>query len=155
MTPGLLILRRDDAGEIATLHARCFDDAWSAAAMRDLLKDPTVLALGIRDQQGLTAFVIGQTVAGETDILTLATDPDARRQGLASQLIGALVRRMGERGVSRITLDVAEDNHAARELYRAQGFVEDGRRPCYYRTGRDIPVDAILMSRFLGLQGQG
>ena len=148
---GLLILRPDDAGQVATLHAKCFDDAWSAASMRDLLKDPNVLTLGIQSDGQLIAFAMGQTVAGETDILTIATDPDLRRQGLASQMIEALVKRMGERGVMRITLDVAEDNVAARELYRAHGFVEDGRRPRYYKAARDIPVDAILMSRFLGI----
>ena len=149
--PGLLVLRPDDAGQVAMLHAKCFDDAWSAASMRDLLKDPNVLTLGIQSDGPLAAFAMGLTVAGETDILTIATDPDQRRQGLASQLIEAVVKRMGERGVVRITLDVAEDNAAARELYRAHGFVEDGRRPRYSKAARDIPVDAILMSRFLGI----
>jgi ribosomal-protein-alanine N-acetyltransferase len=48
-------------------------------------------------------------------------------------------------------LDVAEDNLPARELYRAHGFAEDGRRPRYYRAARNVPVDAILMSRSLSL----
>ncbi|MDX1293037.1 MAG: ribosomal protein S18-alanine N-acetyltransferase [Hyphomonas sp.] len=149
--PGLVVLRPDDAGQTALLHAKCFADAWSATSMRDLLKNPNVLTLGIQVEGELVAFVMGQTVAGETDILTIATDPDRRRQGLASQLIAALVKRMGERGVSRITLDVAEDNLAARELYRAHGFVEDGRRPRYYRAAGGVSVDAILMSRSLAL----
>ena len=94
---------------------------------------------------------MGQTVAGETDILTIATDPHQRRKGLAGRLISALVKRVGERGVTRIMLDVAEDNLPARELYRAHGFAEDGRRPRYYRAARNVPVDAILMSRSLSL----
>ena len=148
---GLVILRPDDARQLATLHAQCFDDAWDAAAIRGLLEDSKVLALGVESVGAIVAFLIAQTVAGETDILTVATDPAERRKGLASQLIDALIARIGERGVSRIMLDVAEDNVAARQLYRDHGFVEDGRRPRYYRTGRDIPVDAILMSRMLGI----
>ncbi len=119
--------------------------------MRDLLKDPNVLTLGILSDGQLAAFVMGQTVAGETDILTIATDPDQRRKGLAGRLISALVKRVGERGVTRIMLDVAEDNLPARELYRTHGFAEDGRRPRYYRAARNVPVDAILMSRSLSL----
>jgi ribosomal-protein-alanine N-acetyltransferase len=115
------------------------------------LEDSKVLALGVESVGAIVAFLIAQTVAGETDILTVATDPAERRKGLASQLIDALIARAGERGVSRIMLDVAEDNVAARQLYRDHGFVEDGRRPRYYRAGRDIPVDAILMSRMLGI----
>ena len=62
-----------------------------------------------------------------------------------------LVSRLGERGIARITLDVAEDNAPARALYDRLGFAEDGRRPNYYTTGRDIPAAAILMSRNLSV----
>ncbi len=151
MTLPVIVLRPDDAGRAAMLHMRSFDDPWSAASIRGLLLDTSILSLGLEDNGSLAAFAMGQTVAGETDILTIATDPDRRRQGLASQLLDALVRRLGERGVSRITLDVVEDNVAARALYMAHGFTEDGRRPRYYTAKRDIPVDAILMSRPLAL----
>jgi len=66
-------------------------------------------------------------------------------------LLEAMITRCGERGVSRMTLDVAEDNIAARALYAAHGFTEDGRRPRYYSAKRDIPVDGILMSKSLEL----
>ena len=151
MTHPVLVLRADDAGRMSQLHMRCFDDPWSAMSFRGLLLDTSVLTLGVEVGGDLVAFVMAQTIAGESDILTVATDPDQRRQGLATTLIGALINRLGERGVSRITLDVAEDNAPARALYRSFGFTEDGRRPRYYTTGRDVPVDAVLMSRNMGL----
>nr|WP_321511832.1 ribosomal protein S18-alanine N-acetyltransferase [uncultured Hyphomonas sp.] len=151
MTHPVLVLRADDAGRMSQLHMRCFDDPWSAMSFRGLLLDTSVLTLGVELGGDLVAFVMAQTIAGESDILTVATDPDQRRQGLAATLIGALINRLGERGVSRITLDVAEDNAPARALYRNFGFTEDGRRPRYYTTGRDVPVDAVLMSRNMGL----
>jgi ribosomal-protein-alanine N-acetyltransferase len=151
VTHPVLVLRADDAGRMSQLHMRCFDDPWSAMSFRGLLLDTSVLTLGVELGGDLVAFVMAQTIAGESDILTVATDPDQRRQGLATTLIGALINRLGERGVSRITLDVAEDNAAARALYRSFGFTEDGRRPRYYTTGRDVPVDAVLMSRNMGL----
>lgn len=154
MTYPILVLSSADAGRMSQLHARSFDDPWSAMSFRGLLLDPSVLTLGIELYGGLAAFVMVQTVAGEADILTIATEPDLRRKGLAATMIRALVNRMGERGVSRITLDVAEDNAPARALYTAHGFTEDGRRPRYYTTGRDVPVDAVLMSRNLGLATQ-
>jgi ribosomal-protein-alanine N-acetyltransferase len=151
VTHPVLVLRADDAGRMSQLHMRCFDDPWSAMSFRGLLLDTSVLTLGVELGGDLVAFVMAQTIAGESDILTVATDPDQRRQGLATTLIGALINRLGERGVSRITLDVAEDNAPARALYRNFGFTEDGRRPRYYTTGRDVPVDAVLMSRNMGL----
>ena len=151
MTHPVLVLRADDAGRMSQLHMRCFDDPWSAMSFRGLLLDTSVLTLGVELGGDLVAFVMAQTIAGESDILTVATDPDQRRQGLATTLIGALINRLGERGVSRITLDVAEDNAPARALYQGFGFTEDGRRPRYYTSGRDVPVDAVLMSRNMGL----
>jgi ribosomal-protein-alanine N-acetyltransferase len=151
VTHPVLVLRAEDAGRMSRLHMRCFDDPWSAVSFRGLLLDTSILTLGVERDGDLVAFVMAQTIAGESDILTVATDPDLRRQGLATTLIGALINRLGERGVSRITLDVAEDNAPARALYKAFGFTEDGRRPRYYTTGRDVPVDAVLMSRNMGL----
>ena len=150
MTHPVLVLRAEDAGRMSRLHMRCFDDPWSAVSFRGLLLDTSILTLGVERDGDLAAFAMAQTIAGESDILTVATDPDLRRQGLATTLIGALINRLGERGVSRITLDVAEDNAPARALYRGFGFTEDGRRPRYYTAGRDVPVDAVLMSRKMG-----
>jgi ribosomal-protein-alanine N-acetyltransferase len=151
VTHPVLVLRAEDAGRMSRLHMRCFDDPWSAVSFRGLLLDPSVLTLGVELEGELAAFVMAQTIAGESDILTVATEPDQRRRGLAATLIGALINRLGERGISRITLDVAEDNAPARALYRGFGFTEDGRRPKYYTAGRDVPVDAVLMSRHMGL----
>lgn len=151
MTWPFIILRPDDSGRASTLHKMCFEDGWSEASLRDLFADSSVFSLGIEQAGQLVAFVMGQTVTGETDILTIATDLQRRREGLANSLLEAFIHRLQERGVSRVMLDVAEDNHAARQLYRGHGFLEDGRRPRYYTVGRDIPVDAILMSRSLGL----
>ena len=151
MTHPVLVLRPDDAGRMSQLHMRCFDDPWSAISFRGLLLDTSILTLGVELHGGLAAFAMAQTVAGESDILTIATAPEHRRKGLGATLISALISRLGERGVSRITLDVAEDNAPARALYQGFGFTVDARRPRYYTSGRDVPVDAVLMSRNMGL----
>ncbi|MEH6694216.1 MAG: ribosomal protein S18-alanine N-acetyltransferase [Hyphomonas sp.] len=151
MTQPIVVLRPDDAGRVAMLHATGFADPWSPAAFRDLLSESTTLALGVERAGQLVAFVLVQTILGEADILTVATQPDFKRGGLARNLLQNLMSRLGERGISRITLDVAEDNMPARNLYDSLGFTEDGRRPGYYTTGRDIPAAAVLMSRSLAL----
>ena len=42
-------------------------------------------------------------------------------------------------------LEVAEDNVAALDLYRAFGFIEHGRRRAYYKRENGIWADALLM----------
>ena len=151
MTHPVLVLGAEDAGRMSQLHMRCFDDPWSAVSFRGLLLDTSILTLGVELEGQLLAFAMEQTIADESDILTVATAPEQRRKGLGATLIRALINRLGERGVSRITLDVAEDNAPARALYSGFGFTEDGRRPRYYTAGRDVPVDAVLMSRKMSL----
>lgn len=140
-------LTPSDAGLAAALHARCFDDPWSEAAFAAHLGATDAASLGWFEDTKLVAFALFQNVAGEADLLTLATDPARRSEGLARSLLTALMTRLAAAGIQRFTLDVAEDNHAARHLYTTLGFTEDGRRPRYYTVGRSIPVDGVLMSR--------
>ncbi|MFN4024569.1 MAG: ribosomal protein S18-alanine N-acetyltransferase [Hyphomonas sp.] len=140
-----------DAEDAAALHARCFPDPWSVSAFREAFGDCAARAYGFREGGALVAFALTKEVAGEADLLTIATDPAVRRRGLAAELVGALIVELEAAGLSRLTLEVAEDNLAARGLYARFGFAEDGRRPRYYVAGRDVPVDAVLMSRRLGV----
>ena len=41
-----------------------------------------------------------------------------------------------------MTLEVREDNEAAKQLYKTYGFIESGRRVNYYE---DVGKDALVM----------
>lgn len=140
-------LRLADAPAAAALHALGFADAWSEAALASQITDPATLSFAHFEERGLVAFALVRVVAGEADILTVATHPARRGQGLAFALLTVLMQRLVDDGIARITLDVAEDNAPARRLYDRLGFTLDGRRPRYYTAGRAAPVDALLMSR--------
>ena len=83
----LVVLRPDDAGRVAMLHAAGFPDPWRPSAFRDLLTESTSLGLGIEQHGGLVGFVLVQIAAGEADILTIATAPELKRTGIATQLM--------------------------------------------------------------------
>ncbi|PPI19981.1 GNAT family N-acetyltransferase [Rathayibacter sp. AY1B1] len=57
-------------------------------------------------------------------LFALATRPDARRRGLASAVIGALLEDASRRGVARFWLQVLADNAGARRLYASLGCRE-------------------------------
>ena len=151
MSQILYPLTKADAAAAAALHARCFPDPWSVRSFEDAAGDPAARARGFRQDGHLVCLALTREVAGEADLLTLAVDPAVRRHGLAASLLGALIAELEAAGITRLTLDVAEDNAAARGLYARFGFAEDGRRPRYYTAGRDVPVDAVLMSRRIGV----
>ncbi|PPG48689.1 MULTISPECIES: GNAT family N-acetyltransferase [unclassified Rathayibacter] len=57
-------------------------------------------------------------------LFALTTRPDARRRGLASAVIAALLEDASRRGVARFWLQVLADNAGARRLYASLGCRE-------------------------------
>ncbi|HEV7158307.1 MAG TPA: GNAT family N-acetyltransferase [Caulobacteraceae bacterium] len=138
-----------DPALLAMLHAAAADEAWNAAEMAELLASPGVSALvATADDGAPAAFILCRLVAGEAEVLTLASRPDHRRQGLASTLLVAAEILLREQGARRLFLEVAEDNTAARALYARAGFHGVGRRTAYYVRGRER-VDALVLRRDL------
>lgn len=143
------------APEMESVHAEAFApaQAWDAATFRAMLERETGLGEGVFSQDGqLSAFALVQFVAGEAEILTLATRPTVRRQGYATKLLQALEDRLRGEGLNKWLLDVAADNPGAIAFYRRQGFLIDGRRANYYRRANAQRVDAVLMSKAMGGQ---
>lgn len=83
----------------------------------------------------LQSFVIFSRTGDHYEISLLATDREQRRQGQMAFLIQYLHSTWG--GGKKLWLEVHENNNAARNLYKKQGFTEEGRRPRYYRDGGD------------------
>jgi [ribosomal protein S18]-alanine N-acetyltransferase len=90
------------------------------------------------------SFAVGRVVLDEAEVLTLATHPDHRRQGLARAALADLTRQCEQAAVTRLFLEVAANNAAALALYHRAGFAVSGRRKGYYGG-----TDALTMVRVL------
>ncbi len=135
-----------DVPVIAFLHAECFADriggaAWSQAAIAKVLSLPGsygYLAMSCAEpgpkHAGLApaGFLLARAAAGESEILSLGVAASWRR-----------------RGAARASLDVAEENLAARGLYAVEGFAVVSRRPDYYRRLGGAPAAALVFARRL------
>lgn len=130
--------------DLAALHARSFQvpRPWRAEEFSALLSSPNVTLLG--DSRAVALF----RVAGpETELLTLATDPPHRRQGLAQGLVEAWLTQAARRGAEEAFLEVAANNAPAIALYRAAGLAVAGSRRNYYRDRQGAAVDAVVMRK--------
>jgi ribosomal-protein-alanine N-acetyltransferase len=143
-------IREAGAGDVpalAALHRICFEEAWDAAFFSRLLDQPGVFALAARDEAAteLQAFALFRIAADEAEILSLATNPSARRRGAARRLVeqGAGLAFRG--GARALFLEVAQDNAPAHALYGALGFRLTGRRKLYYARGLGPHVDALVL----------
>jgi ribosomal protein S18 acetylase RimI-like enzyme len=89
-------------------------------------------------------FLVAQSVGDQWEIENLVVDVNCRRRGLASLLLGEVLRLAETTGGESIALEVRESNQAARALYAKWGFREAGRRRDYYRD----PAEAALLLIF-------
>ncbi len=131
---------------LATLHAAAFNAtrAWSAKEFADLLAHDGTTVMGDSD-----CFVLMRRVLDEAEILTLATHPSKRRQGLACKALAASADWAKTQGVTKIFLEVAEDNRAAIGLYTTSGYTQIGRRPGYYLPKDGAPIAALILATSL------
>lgn len=132
---------------LARLHAAAFagtDRPWSAGEFAALLATPGALLLG-----DARALLLARVLAGEAEVLTLATDPAHRQQGLAAALLARFHPEAARRGARRAVLEVAEDNLPARALYAGAGYAPVGRRPAYYARAKGPAAAALILARDL------
>lgn len=129
------------AARLAALHAEAFDAPWDSGAFENLLGQGGVHLAEVPD-----GFILIRTAADEAEILTLAVRPAARRRGVGADLVALGAAEAAARGATRLFLEVADDNAAARALYARSGFVEAGRRPRYYARPDGSRRDALLLA---------
>lgn len=128
----------DRAADIAAVHAKLFDPAWNEPAVLALLEHPASVAYVALagNPKSTVAFVLSQIAGDEAEILSIGVVPEAQRGGAGKATIEALIRGLKRAEITRLFLEVAADNEAARALYAKLGFKEIGRRKGYYqRTG--------------------
>ena len=126
------------AAVLAAIHAAAFPPAetWGADTISLQLALPG--AFGLLDRRG--GMLLARVAADVAEVLTLAVDPDARRQGVARSLLRTAIGEARARGATALFLEVATANSAGQALYRQAGLVEVGRRRRYYADGSDAIV---------------
>ncbi|WP_240336707.1 GNAT family N-acetyltransferase [Tropicibacter sp. Alg240-R139] len=129
---------------MADTHKAAFTQSrpWSETEFSDLLSNRFTYVVGDK-----SCFALIQVIAGEAELLTIATQPDHQRQGLAAQVMSAWHTQAISQGAGRAFLDVAVDNTPAIALYHRCGYALHTRRPGYYKRSDTESIDAIVMQR--------
>jgi ribosomal-protein-alanine N-acetyltransferase len=137
-----------DHAIIASIHARSFAEAWGVGAIAELMAAPGAFGLlaAAPSPQGQepAGFVLARVAENDCEILSLAVGSPHRRRGIARLLLQHATAMAVAAGATRLFLEVAEDNWAARRLYATLGFAPVGRRRGYYRRGQST-IAALTM----------
>jgi [ribosomal protein S18]-alanine N-acetyltransferase len=143
-------LRSCEPSDLAALHQldhACFPPgiAYSKAELQYFLTHPRCTCwIAEQPESTLAGFVIIERAllrgrpAGH--IVTLDVDPAARRHGLGTLLMQTAEQQMKEEGAALMSLEVAENNAAARHFYRNLGFIARGKIAKYYGGTIDAEV---------------
>jgi ribosomal-protein-alanine N-acetyltransferase len=130
-----------------------YGEGWTHRQVSDALTFPrthfVILDADGQEPENPTScagFTLSRQIADEEELLLIAVSPQARRRGVGHALMARFIADATARGSSILFLEMRDGNPAER-LYRAHGFSPVGRRPNYYRTGKDGPFDAVTYSR--------
>jgi [ribosomal protein S18]-alanine N-acetyltransferase len=143
-----------DVPTIGELEILCFPAPWSPDTYRNELLHNRFGSYWVLEPLATSELALPPIVAyggywlmgDEVHIVTVATHPQFRRQGLSEGLMQMMIAECRKAGAALVTLEVRVSNTAAQQLYTKLGFVEVGLRRRYYH---DNGEDALLMTLFL------
>ncbi len=141
-----------DIPEIEVLERVCFPAPWSGDVYRhELARNQlgsywVMRPAVVKGAPPILAYGGFWAMGPEAHIVTIASHPDYRRQGLGRRLLAFMIERAHAVGASEVTLEVRAGNRAAQAMYQAMGFLLVGVRKRYYH---DNGEDALLMTLFL------
>jgi [ribosomal protein S18]-alanine N-acetyltransferase len=131
-----------DLPQVVAIERRAFTTPWSLAMFVLELSKPSGVCLAADVESELVGYLVCSRYDTVWHVMNIAVDPDRRRRGIATALIGALLGRVGRD--APITLEVRRSNTGAIALYERFAFKSAGVRRRYYA---DNGEDAVIMWR--------
>ena len=144
MTYTIVPMTYDHIPQVAAIERQCFPDPWSERMLREHLDNQCAAALVALGEDGTILGYAGLLVVLDEGYITnVATRPEYRRQGIASDLLGVFRTFAEGNHLAFLTLEVRASNTAARALYEKEGYAQVGCRKNYYDHPKE---DAIIMT---------
>lgn len=143
-TVAIRSMRWWDIPRVHEIETSCFPhDRWSVDQFWRELAGETRDYLVAESGPAVIGYAGVATIAPDSDLQTLAVDPNLRGAGVGSALLTAAVGCAAGRGATSMILEVRADNQAACGLYSRSGFESIAIRHRYYADGGD----ALIMRR--------
>jgi ribosomal-protein-alanine N-acetyltransferase len=111
-------------------------DAYPESLFRLHATHPKTLFL-LAKTDGIAGYIIARRDRWGAEIVSLAVDPRARRQGIARKLLTTVITLLSRDHARSIRLMVRAGNITAAKFYRHHGFRAVGRVAGYYEDGED------------------
>jgi [ribosomal protein S18]-alanine N-acetyltransferase len=132
--------RLSDFPSLLAIEDACFaEDAYDRNLFAEFLHKCGDLFLVAARGKSICGYSVACPRGGSrgAEVVSIAVDPAARGNGVASTLLAGTLRRLRSRGISRVSLMVRTTNEPALALYRKHGFRRIRVVPKYYEDGED------------------
>ncbi len=136
-----------DISDLLLIEEAQFPEPWSRRMLREEIENESTRRYTVVEEGGRVVGVLGlMFIEDDAHINTIATAPDMERRGIGRTLLDDGLAAAIQRGSTRMTLEVAVGNEAARAFYAKYGFAPLGIRKQYYqKTGED----ALVLVKYL------
>jgi ribosomal-protein-alanine N-acetyltransferase len=140
--PVIRRLELDDIAPALRIERESFATPWSEAMFVLEISKASSICLAAEIDGVLTGYLCASRYASIWHVMNVSVEPAHRRHGVASGLLGELMRLTAGGDPTHYTLEVRVSNTAAIAMYRSNGFRPAGVRPGYYADNRE---DALIM----------
>lgn len=135
-------MQEEDLEQVCAIECDNFSMPWSRQSFLDSVHNSDHIYMVAEHQHEILGYCGIWGIVGEGQITNVSVKKTSQRQGVASALLDACLKKGDEMGISAYTLEVRESNSKAISLYEKFGFEQAGVRKNFY----DKPKEhAILM----------
>ena len=118
---------------------------WSKNQWANEFKKESVIIFGLLFEKLVIGICVSQVVIDEVQINYLVVDQKFRKRGFGSFLMNKLIKRYEKQSISKLVLEVSQNNLIAEKFYSSFDFYTVGKRRNYYKDGSD----ALLKEKIL------
>lgn len=134
-------LQEEDIPALLGMEREAFSQPWSEESFRSLLDKPYAMYLVALLEDRVVGICGMLKLCNEGDIDKVLVEKACRGQGIAGQLLQALLEWGAREGILDFTLEVRVSNAPAIRVYERAGFVSEGIRPGFY----EMPTEAAMI----------
>lgn len=124
----------EDVFDILNFDKEYFSNNFDEKFYIEYIENKKVLVAKEKDVVG---YVLFNQILDEAEIYKIVVSKDFRNKQIAYNLIEFLIKELKLRDVSKVFLEVRENNIPARNLYKKCGFVEIRKIVDYYNKPKE------------------
>ena len=140
-----------DEKALAQLHAEGFFRGWNAGDFQSYLRGAdTPIYVACDAKHKIAGFSMLRISGDESELMTIVVGKKHQKKGLSKALMQAMFDDLLMSPVTKMFLEVDEDNQPARKLYERYGFSKISERRGYYPRPDGKTATALVMRADLG-----